>query len=162
MAFTFHPNKIVFNDSTELLTASELGVAERKLAQVGTSVSKTFTNITPWDDTYLTTSITTTVTQSIVYTCSFSLIFESATIAPEIRFLRNGVVVYQPDYVVGWQHDANKSTGNGQFMFMEQNVPPGTYTVAVGLRNNDASSTFITNEHDFNTTAQDVFSVYYY
>lgn len=161
MAFTFHPNKIVFNDSTELSTASDLGVATRKLAQASRSSSKTFAGVSAWDDAYLNTAITTTVTQSIVYTCSFTLMYESGAMTPEIRFLRNGLAIYQPNYVVAWQHDQNKSTGNGQFMFIEQNVPPGTYSVALGLRNATSGTTFTTIEHD-NGSAQDVFSVYYY
>lgn len=160
MAFTFLPHKIIFNDSTEL-TSAQLGITTRKLAQVSRTSSKTFAGISEWDDEYLSTTINTTTTQSIVYTCSFTLMYETGQIQPQIRFSRNSEVVYQPDYVIAWQHNNNKSTGNGQFMWLEEEVPKGTYTISLGLRNNGSGTTLTTIEHD-NGSAADVLSVYYY
>jgi hypothetical protein len=158
MAFTFHPNKIVFNDSTEITTAPG---GNRYMAQATRTTKKTFSGVTSWDDSFLSVDITTTTSQTILYTCSFSILFEENTIKPEIRFLRGSTVVHTPDWVMAWQHGSNRATGAHQFMWAEENVAAGSYNCALGLRNNDGGSYFHTCHYN-NGVSNDVFTVYYY
>lgn len=167
MAMTFHPHKIVFNDSTELLSAAELGVGTRKYAQATTNENYTFSSANPETLTasrwkyYLTVEFETTIPQSVMYHASFSLFYESGAFRNEIRFLRDDTIIYHPDLNLGWQLTFNRATGNHNLMYLEENVPPGKHTATVSIRSFQ-EGTFITNYWDNGGNAYDVLGVYYY
>ena len=102
---------------------------------------------TSWTN-HLSVTFTTTKTGPVYAGMVLAMTYESAAVQGEAQFYLTGPSNFTSQYMaVAQQSDANRARGAHSMTWMFGNVPAGSYTLYLQVRNNGSGSTWILNNY---------------